>query len=219
VTPLPEGFGSPSEDEHRAKRDIYGVNIVEAPDEDGQARAKRLVNGIGAAVAIAARRVMARLGVQPETVQRSTEGVQDATELATSAVTGKLEGASLEGEFKRAQIAEHYANARRANAEAGKIEADTAWSDLERCIDLAQRLGAPVGVSKLPDGRLCISLGEGPTAQLPALGFPVHLSTESERTQELVVEGTVAPTGSLSSEALDVIPDSTPRDDSPEGAL
>lgn len=156
-------------DEGTAKPDIYAANIVEARDDDGRAKAKRLVRGIGAAVSIVVRKLVAKTGwkSQPDIANVVTEGVQNATELATSAVTGKLEGASLEGDLKRAQIAELYANARKSNAEAGKIERETAWLEMERCIEIAQLLGASVGVSKLADGRLCLTMGEGLSIGVP----------------------------------------------------
>lgn len=155
-------------------RSIYAVELVE--EEPGPSGARdRLIRGIAAAVSIAIR-VWGRK-LRPAAAAITRAAAQDATALTVSAVTGKLAAASLEGEIKKAEIAERYANARKANAEARKANAEARKADAEaaqveertarervqRAIEAVEILGAEVRFTLLPDGRPCFTLGDGLT--------------------------------------------------------
>lgn len=80
----------------------------------------------------------------------------------------------MEGALKLAQIEEHYARAREANANAAAREQETerarqqaAWENLERLVTLIQTLGAEIKIAQLPDGRLGILIGTELAAPLP----------------------------------------------------
>lgn len=153
----------PPEPPSAQQHDIYAARLVEDSDSPVRHARYRLISGIATGLRILTRRVSALFISDSASSNRTgiTEGaVGDAGTLAASAVTGKLEGASLEGELKRAEISRMYADARKANAEASKIESDQAWADVERTIRLAQLLGGTVELTRLPDGTPCLTIGD-----------------------------------------------------------
>jgi hypothetical protein len=161
------GFGAESMEIHdHAQRDLYAARLVER-DTTTRQRAARLVDGVVAAFSIAARKVMRAFDVGSAGQDMGAQAMGDAGGLTVSAVAGKLEGASLEGEIRRAEIARLFAEARKLNAEAEKIEVDTAGSRLEQVLQLANAMEVRVGLSRLPDGTPCITLGDGLGAEIP----------------------------------------------------
>jgi len=78
-----------------------------------------------------------------------------------------MEGASLEGQLKAAQIAELYARASKENAEGAKIEEEKLWFQLNSQIDLLQKLGAGHRIVQLPDRTLAIVIGDKVLRTLP----------------------------------------------------
>jgi hypothetical protein len=98
--------------------------------------------------------------------QESRRAIAQATKLAAEAAAGRLEAASLEGDIKSAEIAERYANARLLNAQAAKVEEETAWARLEKAISVAQMLGVSVDIATLADGTPAVVLGDATTISL-----------------------------------------------------
>lgn len=102
------------------------------------------------------------------------ETLQDATQTALDAYEGKLDAMSLEGDYKRAQIANLYIENRKANAEARKLEAEAEMAEIrlarervQSYLDLFERMGVEIGITRLPDGRLAITIGDDLVKLLP----------------------------------------------------
>lgn len=98
--------------------------------------------------------------VQNNEAPPSTKAIGNATKLASEAATGKLEAASLEGNLKLAEIAQAYANARLLNAQAKKIEEETALLRVEKSLEVVRMLGVKLEVARLPDGTPALLLGD-----------------------------------------------------------
>jgi hypothetical protein len=151
-------------------RDEGAVNVysVRLSEETKPGQRRNIADAVAAGVAWMLDRIASRFRPASEREHRRAgtseapvaQAVTEATRTAVGAYEGKLEGMSLEGEFKRAQIEREYAEARRANAEARKIEVETAGMQLERHLLLARQLNIPLRVVQLPDGTLGIALGE-----------------------------------------------------------
>jgi hypothetical protein len=71
-----------------------------------------------------------------------------------------MEGASLEGQLKAAEIAELYSRVTKQNAEEAKIREETIWLRISSQVDLMRKLGAEPRVMELPDGTLGIVIGD-----------------------------------------------------------
>jgi hypothetical protein len=166
-------------------RDIFAAELVGDAGNDGQ---NPVASEIGNWIERGIERVRARIrewsGESPASAPSQGSVITGkATATAVGALEGTLKGKSLEGAFKEAQILEAFATARQRNAEAAKLEAearkltaeeeklrqDAAFERLENVVALLERLGAPVGLAKLPGGDLAITVGETLLAPLTAV--------------------------------------------------
>jgi hypothetical protein len=145
-----EGWKDADSDEQR--RDIAAIHLTGEPGLKG-------INPIAAEVAAWVRDALADLsrkrgaGENDPISDRVGQTVSRATETALGALEGRLKKASLEGEFKEAEILKLYAEMRVANATAVKLEEETeqirlanARARLENALAAAQAFGLDVRV-------------------------------------------------------------------------
>lgn len=132
------------------RRDIAAIHLVGEPGLKG-------INPVAAEVAAWVRDALADLsrkrGSGENPMDRVGHTVSRATETALGALEGRLKKASLEGEFKEAEILKLYAEMRVANATALKLEEETeqirlanARARLENALAAAQAFGLDVRV-------------------------------------------------------------------------
>jgi hypothetical protein len=161
------------------ERDVFGGRMVEEAGPPGANHnvADALASAVGFLVqqTDAKIRELRSLPARPEgEVPASKPVLAESTSLAVGALEGKLKGHGLEGALKLAQIEEHYARAREANAnaaakeqEAERARQQAAWENLERLVTLIRTLGAEIKIAQLPDGTLGILIGSDLMAPLP----------------------------------------------------
>lgn len=180
-------------------RDIFAAELVRDPGPDGRNPVATEIGGWLSrtieSVRAAFRRKRGKTPAEEPAPGSILAGKATAT--AVGAIEGTLKGKSLDGALKEAQVLEAYASARQKNAEAVKLEAeaeklkqDAAFERLERAIALIERLGAPVGLARLPGGGLAVTVGDRLVGELPDINA-------GDLPEGLVTSGTTeaAPTG------------------------
>lgn len=120
-------------------------------------------------------------------------------------VAGAIEGnvkhrVSLDGVLKQAEIERAYAEARAKNAEAERLEMETArlrqdlaFERLKRSLELFEKLGVPVNLVTLPDGRTAIAVGEALVSSLTEEGLPAIADDTSERSESTSFDTPMVP--------------------------
>jgi hypothetical protein len=147
----PTGPGEP-------ETEIFAATLIEGEVRADHHVRSRLTLRLADAVARCSRWLRGSVGSSESSeTDQFVSTTHDATTLAVGALTGKLEGQSLEGELKRALIEQAYADARQKNAEARRIEQEVAFERVTRALELCERLGVPVKVTFNPDGTPCIA--------------------------------------------------------------
>jgi hypothetical protein len=166
---------SPEEPE---TRDVFAAEMVGDPGPDGL---NPVSSEIASWVSSVIEALRARIRKRPdqeakEPAARGSVLAGAATATALGALEGTLKGKSLDGELKEAQILDAYATARQKNADAEKLEAETAlirqeaaFDRLERTVALLERLGTPVNLAMTASGQLAIVVGEQLVAEFPEL--------------------------------------------------
>lgn len=174
----------PLEDDNQRERDVAALRLREDLKLPGARH--DLADALGGLVA----RIVTRLekatddDEMPPVVPPEVKPIlASATATLVQALEGTAKSKALDGALKAAQIEQAYADAhdKRAaaalkEAEAEKVRAETrrlereaAISELTQVLQLAKALGIPIGTTRLPNGSLGITLGEGLVSDLHAL--------------------------------------------------
>lgn len=160
-----------AEEEDARRLEVSGTWLREAAPTPQRPHARaRLVGWVIALVDRTWRRLAGPAGDTRVTENR--QAVRDASQIVVQAAAGRLEAASLDGDLKRAQIAQLYAQATRDNAEAKVLNEEAAAKRIENALRLAEAFGVRASVERLPDGTFALVLGGAVIQQLSGEAAP-----------------------------------------------